>query len=409
MDQDTLVKEPVVTQNDPAPAAAPQPDINKTLADSLWGVPQSAPTPSVATNTPAAPSESQSPAAPAEVNEPVEEVQTVDVDDYFRQNYGLTQSEFNEKWNKWKEYDVNPPAPATTEFKYENEDSRRFHELLKENKHEEVWRYLDQQRQIQQLETMNIANAEEAKQIIKANLRFKHADLNAAQIDRLFDRSYSFPKQPVQGDMDDADYAIEMNAWKNQIQQIEQDMVIDATIAKPELAKYKSNIVLPDIPRSEPVAPTTSQEELDRQRAWHNNYVAAVGSNYQNFKGYAVTAKDGDVSLPISYSVTPEEQMASKQLLENFNVSEFFDGRWFDQNGIPNVNKIQEDLYLLQNRDRIFQKIANEASAQRYLHHVKKQNNINLNTVNNSAPVPPANVDTRTDSQKLGDALWGKR
>jgi hypothetical protein len=37
------------------------------------------------------------------------------------------------------------------------------------------------------------------------------------------------------------------------------------------------------------------------------------------------------------------------------------------------------DKYLLENRDKIFSKIANEAASQRLLAHLKKSGNININ------------------------------
>lgn len=386
-----------------------QPDINQTLGNALWGVPQAQVVPPAATQNTSAADTASTQTPPPASTEP--EYETIDLDEYVQSNFGVNANELKERWNKYKEYDTNPPTPAPQEIQWANDESKRLHELIREGKHEEVWRVLDQQRSIQQLETLTISNAQEAEQIIKANLRFKHADLDQKQIDRLFQRQYGMPPQPVQGNMDDDDYAIELNTWKQQVQQREEDMKIDATIVKPDLAKYKSNIVLPDIQqRNEPPTQTVDQEALaQKHEAFRNNYLSAVGSNYQNFKGYTTVAKDGDVELPISYVVSPEEQIASKQQLETFDSNQFLDSRWFDEKGNPKVTQIQEDLYLLQNRDRIFQKIANEASAQRYLHHVKKQNNINLNGVTNTPPPAPTGTDTRTDSQKLGDAMWGKR
>lgn len=388
------------------PVAVPEPsnpaqNINQILGDSLWNVKPTTPEP--------APLNPPNPAPdPIVNNNPEPEVQTIELGEYFKEHYGVSPEELKEKWNKWKDYDANPPAPTVQEFKYENEESERFHQLIKEGKKEDVWRYLDQQRQIERLETLQVSSAAEATEILKSNLRFKHSDLKSEQIERLFERQYGMPSKPVQGNMDDDDFAIEINNWEKQVQQREQDMIIDATIAKPDFAKYKSNIVLPDIQRNDPPASQVDQKALEDNKAFVDNYLASVRSNYQNFKGYSVTAKDGDVELPISYQITSEELAASKQTLENTNVYSFFDNRWFDEKGNPNVTLIQEDLYLLANRARIFQKIANESSAQRYLHHVKKQNNINLTSVNN-APAPAANVDTRTESERLGDALWKKR
>jgi hypothetical protein len=216
------------------------------------------------------------------------------------------------------------------------------------------------------------------------------------------------PPQPVRDlDQIDEDYNQVLDEWKRQVQEKEQDLMIDAKVAKPELIKYKSQIVLPDITKVEPQSQVPDQKELEaKQEAFFNNFKQRLESSYQNFKGFSVTAKDGDVQLPISYTISPEEVTSSKEEVMQVitNTNEFFDERWFDENGNPNITQIQEDLYLLKNRDKVFQKIANESAAQRFAHHQKIQNNINLNGVNNNfAPPQP---DGKTDHQRLAEQVW---
>jgi len=143
---------------------------------------------------------------------------------------------------------------------------------------------------------------------------------------------------------------------------------------------------------------------LAAMQVGRDSYLKALNGSYQNFKGFSVTAKDGDVQLPVEYTINPEELSASKQELENLNVDAFFESRWFDEKGDPNITLMQEDLYLLRNRDKIFQKIANEAAAQRFLHHQKVQNNVKLNGVNQE--IAPAQITAKTDSQALAENIW---
>lgn len=184
-------------------------------------------------------------------------------------------------------------------------------------------------------------------------------------------------------------------------------MIIDAKLAQNEIPTYKSHIALPEISQPQIQQTGPSQEELAAMEANRKAYLKAVESDYQKFNGYTVTAKDGDVQLPINYTVAPEENIASRQLLENFNSDDFFRDRWVDKNGTPRITAIQEDLYLLQNRDKIFQKIANEAVAQAALNRVRVQNNIKLDGVTVNAPVPVN--QPKSVNEQLQEAVWKKR
>jgi len=378
-------------QNQPAPEAqnAPQaPDVNRIISDSIWGV---APPPASIppSESPATPQGSQTSVTP-EANDDKDDI--VEIDDYFQREFGMNQADFKNKWGELNK----PREEKPQEVKWNYDDS----------KEDEIYNYIHQKRELDKLEKYEVSDANQAAEIIRANLRFKYKDLSNDQIDRLFARQYALPAKPEQAlDQTDEEYASVLSRWESQVQERQQDMMIDAKIAKPELAQYKSKIVLPEIQKpqvQQSSGPT--QEELAAAEAGRNAYLGAVDGGYQNFKGFSVTAKDGDVQLPISYGISQEEQVASRDALKNLNVTEFFSNRWFDEQGNPRVTLMQEDLYEMMNRDKVHQKIANEAAAQMKAHMIKSQNNINLQGVNTNTPLvvnPP-----KSDSQQVAESIW---
>lgn len=396
----TITQEPI-TQTEPA--TQPQPSINQVLGDSLWGVkPQPAP---VTVQEPVTQTTTEPPAAqPPAATEP--EVQTIELEEYFRNEFGLLPNELKEKWNKYKEYDTNPPAAP--EVKWENDESKRFYDLLRENKRDEIREFLNQQHQIERLEKLNIDNPASAIEVLKTNLQFKNKNLSADDIAFMIEENYAKPSKPYQ-EIDEAeeDYKTRLSQWEQQVQRIDRKMIIDAKLAQNEIPSYKSHVVLPDIQQPQVQQTGPSQEELAAMEAGRKAYLDAVANEYQKFNGFTVTAKDGDVQLPISYVVDPQENVATRQLMENFNTDAFFANRWFDEKGTPRVTAMQEDLYLLQNRDKIFQKIANEAVAQAGLNRIKAQNNIKLDGVTTSAPSNPNQPKSVND--QLAEAMWKKR
>lgn len=388
MSEENVATPPVEQQQ------AVAPDTTAQLAANLWNgaaaQPPQEPQPPI-----------EQPAATPTIEAPKPPETIVDANEWLKQNYGWENADAGkaelERLRKLQEQ-----AQTPAEIKFANDESKRYFDAITNGKVDDLYNILHQQKQIERLEKLELTSAKEAADIIKANLQLKHKDLQPHEVERIFNRQYAMPPQPKQGpDQDDAEYQLVLTDWKAQVAEKEQDMIIDAKLAKPELSKFKSELILPDIPK---VAETTQpdQKVLEAQQAFQANFTQKLESDYKNFGGYSTKAIDGGVELPISYAITPEELNASKQQLANFNVNEFLDSRWFDEKGIPNIKQMQEDLYLLQNRDKVFQKIANEASAQRLAHHLKTKSNVVVNGPVNT-PVP---TNGKSVEQEFAEKIW---
>jgi hypothetical protein len=365
------------------------------MAESLWG---NQPTPY------------QNPEAVAPVEQPVaanvqdetihqaaDNEEVLDLDEYFKREFGIDAAAAKNEWTELRKLKETPPTPQEVKWSYDD------------SKEEDIYNYIHQKRELAKLESMDVANSDQAAEILKANLQFKYkGTLTSQEIDRIFSKQYALPAQPSRDiDHTDEEHAEVIKAWESQVAEKKMDMIIEAKMAKPELSKFKDQIVLPDIQKPQVQQQGPTQEELAAREAGRQAYLKAVEGSYQNFKGFSVTVKDGDAQLPISYGVNPEEVTASKQEIENLNFDDFFANRWFDENGNPRVNLMQEDLYHLKNRDRIHQKLANEAAAQMKAHLIKSQNNINLKGVNPAlGPNPPAQQPVQTPSQKMAEQIW---
>ncbi len=117
--------------------------------------------------------------------------------------------------------------------------------------------------------------------------------------------------------------------------------------------------------------------------------------------------------MPISYSLNDDEKLAFNATVQKAvtNITDFLDkdlGWWDEQAKSFNINKMQEDLYLLLNKERVFSKMAGEAAAQRFQHHLKSSNNINLKGVNTQMDIPTGPVlDEKAKQKQLADTVWG--
>ena len=273
-------------------------------------------------------------------------------------------------------------------FKFENEDSEKFFTLLKEGKKDDVYEFLAQQKKIDKLSSAEV-NVKTAEEIIKLSIQSKYSNLSEDEIDTVFQDKFNVPSKPVKSiDEDDEDYQQRVSEWEGKVSAIEKKMVIEAKMAQPEIAALKKNLVLPDIQSTQ--TSEAAQEDLQLAKEVREQFEQALESDYKKFDGFNVTFKDesSGIEIPISYVPTDEEKVSLKNGLSDFDHTEYFGNRWFTNEGKPQVTQMMADKYLLENKEKILQKVANEAANQMRLKMMEIQSNVKLTNQNNGSFMP---------------------
>lgn len=278
---------------------------------------------------------------------------------------------------------IKEQAQTPAEIQFANEQSKRFFEYAKEGKKAELRDYLIQEERLERMAGADVTKLEQAADVIKLNMQLKNKDLTADEINFQFSEDFSVPEKPEQEeDESDESFQKREDRWKKEAERVEKRMVIAAKQAKPELAKFQNELVLPDIQRIDTQAAEATQKELEATQAQVTQFLAKLGSDFKNFNGYNATLKDAEVEIGIGYTIPEEERTATKAQLETFateGYSKYFGDRWFDATGAPKIDQIMSDIYLLNNRDKIFQKMVNESASQRLAHQIKTKSNIQIN------------------------------
>ena len=288
-------------------------------------------------------------------------------------------------------------------FEFKDDVSRTLFDAIKEGKADDVYEILNQQKRLEKLITSDLT-PDLAAEIVKTNIKNKYKDLTSEDVDLLFYDQYFVPSKPEQAyDESDEDYAGKVKTWQSQVDYADRKLMIEAKVIRPELEKLKSEIKLPDI-YNEAGREAESQEEFEIMQQARSIYEKTLDSDFQSFSGFNVSVKDEDVEIPISFNVAEDERLAMKNDLTDFDSDSYFEKRWFAEDGKPKVQQIMADKYLLENREKIFSKIANEAASQRLLAHLKKNGNININ----QSPTPQgAKPDLNgTEAERLRMAEW---
>jgi hypothetical protein len=318
-----------------------------------------------------------------------------DPNDFVRERFGFESVEQAEQeFKKLKE------APS---FEFKDDISKTLFDAIREGKADDVYEVLNQQKRLEKLTTSEL-NSEIAAEIVKTNIKNKHKSLSDEDVELLFYDQFFVPLKPEQGyDESDDDYAAKVSQWQSQVDYTERRLMIEAKVLKPEIEKLRSEITLPDI-YNESARQAESQADFEIMQEARSIYERTLDSDFQSFSGFNVSVKDEDVEIPISFNVAEEERLAMKNDLEDFDTDLYFENRWFNKEGKPNVQQIMADKYLLENREKIFSKIANEAASQRLLAHLKKNGNININ----QTPTPQgAKPDLNgIEAERLRMAEW---
>ena len=310
---------------------------------------------------------------PPPAAEPTEEI--FDANDWLKKELGFD--------------NVEAAKAALEERKFPNEESRKYFDALKEGNEDKIYDFLNNKKELERAEKLDITKVREAEEILKLSLKYKNKDLQPDEIDWLFNQEFKIPAKPVQSDTQlDDDYEKEVKHWEQQVKEIEKGIVIKAKLAKPELSKFKQELVLPDIPKPTAQAAEPTQEELKKFNDGKVLYEKDVQAGLQAFNELSTTYKDEEVEIPIAYKIDDAGKAKIKSIMEGlYSGFDYFTTRWSKKDGGVDTALIAKDIAKLEFGDEAMQKAATEAGTQRLKHEMKIKSNVNLKNGNGQTQI----------------------
>jgi hypothetical protein len=158
----------------------------------------------------------------------------------------------------------------------------------------------------------------------------------------------------------------------------------DAKETRIALEELKKNIELPVSERkwveqntlnkqSEGAPESYTPEELQQIQA---EWISAVEKGVPEVSEFKFKLGDEDVS----YKITEDEQKQLVDKMKGFNAESYLLERgWLNQDGSPNIKKITEDVYILENNEKIFRSGWTQAKEKAKMDLISKDiKNINL-------------------------------
>lgn len=248
------------------------------------------------------------------------------------------------------------PTPA--EIKYENEQSEKLAKALQGGKIDEVYEFLNQQRKLEALTTAEITK-DNADDLIKLGMSLKYKDLSDAEINHKFKKQFAIPKEPVLDELDDDSVAAH-NEWKEKVAEIEMEKIIEAKLAKPELEAAKAKLVLPNIEAEVDEDYLQYKESLEKDAAMD----AETKEAYKSFKPKdietRVNFKDEANKIDFEFHYEPDEEGFKQSLDLVMDTQKYFE-KYKGQDGSPNRKQFLQDIYFIQNKEKIIMAAMNQA------------------------------------------------
>lgn len=298
-----------------------------------------------------------------------------------------------------------PPPVAEIKFEGDNAaDVKVLYEAFTKGDIKSVYNYLNEQMRIDGLTTQDVTE-QNAPDILKTQMALKYKELTPAEIDRKFNKSYSFPAAPKEDKFDTPeDYLEAKKEWENTVEGMKIDMVMDAKIAKPELLAHKKNLVLPTIEQPQTQANPNFDnfqkewELLDKEFAATQTAVKTFTPNQFEIK-MPFSDKENDISFEFQF--IPDQESFSKTA-ESVLEDPLRSTAYRNQDGTIDSKASYRDQYILQN----FEKIIVAAMNQSKTATIKAMLPDNTNQGMNRIAITPEGE--KTEVQKQMDIALGR-
>ena len=297
-----------------------------------------------------------------------------------------------------------PQEPTKVEFQWENEVAKNIYDSLVDGNVSEIADILYEQKVLSELDKMDESD------ILKLRLAYEYPDLTPQEIEEEFASKYSVDKDFDESLMTEEEIAAKRKQVEKQEKVLARELKKDVREAKDYLQTLKQDISFPDIlsqfqEQSQPsvnteevVSQYLKTQEEEQTKAYEQArqmYEQSIETGLNAFEGFNVNYKDEEVQFDGKYALTPEEKAQLQNDLKAFDLESFYGPRYY-KDGKYDTKQLAEDVYFLQNRDKIVNSMVTQAVSKAKADLLKGMKNIDYS----NAPRTAAVTDT-SDYDKM--------
>ena len=310
-----------------------------------------------------------------------------------------TNTEVNEDYEQPDEQNT---QNEKIKFEWENESAKNIYDSLVSGNLSDVADVLYEQKVLSELDSMIESD------ILKLKIAYDYPELSPEEIQEEFDAKYSVDKDFDKSMMTDEEIASKMKQIEKQEKAVARELKKAVGEAKEYLQTLKEDISFPDIlsqfQESQPVVNTDeivnqylkSQEE-EQSKAYQQSremFENSIDEGLKNFEGFNVNYKDEEVQFDGKYSLSVEEKAQLQNDLKDFDLESFYGPRYY-KDGKCDTKQLAEDIYFLNNRDKIVNSMVTQAVSKAKADLLKGMKNIDYsNTPRGAAAADTSDYDS---------------
>jgi hypothetical protein len=243
---------------------------------------------------------------------------------------------------------------------FENDQSKQIYELLQQNKTQDVFEFLYMQRMLEGSDKLEDA------QKIKLKMQMENPEWTPQDIEDEYESLYTMAS--------DAEATLPAEKVAREKRALERRLKADAKAAAEFFNAKKADLKLPELQRAAPAANEDPQVTEFRQQMTdiakqNEEFLAAIDKDLSQLAAIDLNVQlDEGVQFEHSFEIPKEEipQLAqqAKDYWNHFKESYTKDGQW-------QAKKLLEDLYFLNNRQKILKSAVTRAVNEKHIAIVK--------------------------------------
>lgn len=299
--------------------------------------------------------------------------------------------------------------PETFDFDWGNDIAKNIYDSLVSGDISDVADTLYEQKVLSEIDKMDESD------ILKLKLAYDYPDLTPQEVEEEFQAKYGIEKDFDESLLSEEEISAKRKQIEKQEKAIARELKKDVREAKDYLQSLKQDISFPDIlsqvqknPQSnvnheEFVNQYLTAQQEEQAKAYQQArevFERSIDDGLKNFEGFNVNYKDEDVQFDGKYALTQEDKAQLQETMKAFDLESFYGNRYY-KDGKYDTKQLAEDIYFLQNRDKVVNSMVTQAVSKAKSDILKSMKNIDYN----DSPRPSATRDS-SDFDKMVDKMF---
>ncbi len=300
-----------------------------------------------------------------------------------------------------------PDTTSTVQFEWENEVAKEIYENLTNGNISDVADILYEQKVLSELDKMDESD------ILKLKIAYDYPELSPQEIEEEFNSKYNVDKDFDESMMTESEIAAKRKQIEKEEKALARELKKDVREAKDYLQTLKQDISFPDIlsqfqeQSQQPintddiVSQYLKSQEEEQSKVYQQAremFEQSIDEGLKAFEGFKVNYKDEEVQFDGNYSLSPEEKTQLQNTLKEFDLESFYGPRYFKE-GKYDTKQLAEDIYFLQNRDKIVNSMVTQAVSKAKADLLKGMKNIDYSNTPRTAAMTDTNDYDKMVSQ----------